>query len=414
MESNVTPIVFNRNKSRRRSGSENGLHRMDFPLFITVVAIALFGIVMLFSASYYKSINQNAGNPLAIVKSQVFYLAAGIAVMFLVSLVPYRLYSIKLVVFAAYAVMIGLLLWVYFKGVTVLGAKRWVEIGGFRFQPSEIVKFIVVLCLAKYMTSNEKRMDRITVGFLGVMAIIALPCFLIYKQPNMSMLIIVVMVAFIMMFIGGTKLWVLLGSAGLAGGALFFLISVAKYRVDRFEAWLHPWENATGKSYQVVQSLYAFANGGFLGRGFNMSRQKLLFLPEMENDYLLSIIAEELGFVGLLLLIAAFFYVIYRGIRIAASVRKDRFACLLASGITATLAVQVLVNFAVVTNSIPSTGQTMPFISAGGSSLLVFFAAIGILLNISRYADTRSMPVFPRRREKAGDAQQAQEQAAES
>ena len=195
---------------------------------------------------------------------------------------------------------------------------------------------------------------------------------------------------------GGASLKQLLIIGGVGLALIIFLIFAAGYRSGRVTNWLHPWDDPQNGSYQVIQSLYAFGNGGFLGQGLDASRQKLLFLPEMENDYILAIIAEELGFVGVFLLILAYAFVIYRGIRIALSV-KDRFAALVAGGISCTLAIQVIVNIAVVTNSIPATGQTLPFISAGGTSLLVFLGAMGILLNISRYAEKRKTPLFPKK-----------------
>lgn len=396
MESNVTPIKFrNEGKKSRRSVQDGGILRMDFPLFFTVIAICLFGVVMLFSASYYKGISEH-GDGFFFVKSQLIYLALGVAAMFGFSCIPYSLYRTRLVVFGGYLVMMILLLWAKFGGHTVLGAQRWIRIGGISIQPSEIVKFILIICISAYMSKNAKKMQNFTTGILAVVGLIIAPCVLIFLQPNMSMLIIVCIVTFLMMIMGGASIKQLgiigvIGAVGLVG-----LIFVASYRSDRFTAWLHPWDDPLGKSYQVVQSLFAFGNGGFLGRGLDASRQKLLFLPEMENDYILAIIAEELGFIGVFLLMLAYLFVIYRGIRIALSV-KDRFAALVAGGISCTLAVQVLVNIAVVTNSIPATGQTLPFISAGGSSLLVFLSAIGILLNISRHTEKRKTPIFEKR-----------------
>lgn len=404
MESNVTPIKFrNEGKKYRRQLPDGGFLRMDFPLFFAVVAISLFGLVMLFSASYYKAMSEY-GDGYFFVKNQIKYLIAGIAVMFAVSFVPYSFYRTKLAVFGGYTLMIVLLLAAKFIGKTVLGAQRWIVIGGISIQPSELVKFILIICIAAYMSKHADKMNRFVPGILKVIGLIALPCVLIYLQPNMSMIIIICVITFLMMVMGGSsiKQLAIFGAVGAAG--LFGLLKVAGYRSDRIEAWLHPWDDPLGKAYQVVQSLFAFGNGGFLGQGLDASRQKLLYLPEMENDYILAIIAEELGFIWVAILMAAYFFVIYRGIRIALSV-KDRFAALVAGGITCALAVQVIVNIAVVTNTIPATGQTLPFISAGGSSLVVFMGAVGILLNISRHADKTKQPLFGRKKPQEAEQQ---------
>ncbi|MBO4879540.1 MAG: putative lipid II flippase FtsW [Clostridia bacterium] len=397
MESNITPIKFRsetENRKRRRQ-TAGGFLSMDFPLFFTVIAISLFGLVMLFSASYYKGMSEHQDGYF-FVKNQAVYLAAGIAAMFGISFIPYKIYRNRFVLIAAYLIMIGLLLMARFMGKSVLGAQRWIVIGRFSFQPSEIVKFILIVCIAAYMSRYAKHMHKFFYGIVVVLLIIMLPAFLIYIQPNMSMLIIVCIVTFLMMFMGGASWKQLLLMGIVAGAAIVVLIFAAGYRSNRVTAWQHPWDDPLNGSYQIVQSLYAFGNGGLLGQGLDASRQKLLFLPEMENDYILAIIAEELGFVGVVCLLLAYAFVIYRGIRIALSV-KDRFAALVAGGISCTLAVQVLVNVAVVTNSIPATGQTLPFISAGGSSLLVFLGAIGVLLNISRYATRKRAPLFPKK-----------------
>lgn len=397
MESNVTPIKFrNEGKKYKRARQDGGILRMDFALFFTVIAICLFGIVMLFSASYYKGISE-FGDGYHFVKSQIEYFAIGVVVMLGVSFIPYSLYRKRISILLGYIAIIALLILTLVKGKTVLGAKRWVQLGPINMQPSELVKFILIICISAYMSRFAGKMNKFPVSILGVLALIVLPCALIYLQPNMSMLIIICAVTFLMMFMGGAKLkhLAILAVIGVIG---LIVLSLAKgYRSGRFTSWLHPWDDPKGSSYQVVQSLFAFGNGGLFGQGLDASRQKLLFLPEMENDYILAIIAEELGFVGVLALMLAYMFVIYRGIRVALSV-KDRFAALVAGGITAMLAVQIIVNIAVVTNSIPATGQTLPFISAGGSSLVVFMGATGILLNISRYAEKRRTPLFPKRK----------------
>ena len=346
-------------------------HGMDYLLFLTVAAICAFGVVMLFSASYYYA-QSFQGDGYYYVKKQLLFLAIGIPVMFGLSFVDYKFY--RRFAWMAYLLIILLLIAVLLFGKNLQGGQRWLKIGPLQFQPSELAKFIIVICMAKYMTDHHEDMPSFVRGFLPMAAMLVVPAVLIYFQPNVSMLIILCIVFAIMLFIGGASLSQLGIAALIGGAALVVLLFAASYRESRFTAWLDP--------------LYAFGNGGWFGQGLDASRQKLLFLPYRESDFILSIIAEELGFVTVALLIAAYCFIIYRGIRIALSVR-DRFASLVAAGFSSILAVQVAVNVAVVTNSIPATGQTLPFISSGGTSLVIFLAGIGVLLNISRYTEPR-------------------------
>lgn len=395
MEQNISPIKFTQTQTKRRrriyEPSANN-RNIDFPLFLAVCAIALFGLVMLYSATYYKGIAEK-GDSLAFVKGQIKYVVIGILSMYLISIVPYRIYKSKWIVIGIFIAIILMLAATLAFGQKYLGARRWINIGGFEFQPSELVKIGLIVCISAYMSAFPDNMPKFFKGICAVIAIIALPCFLIYKQPNMSTVIIIVAITGIMLFIGGAKLRYFIASACVGLPVVYFIAKKAAYRSDRFTAWLHPLANSNDDAYQIVQSMYAFANGGFFGQGFNNSRQKLLFLPEMENDYVLSIIAEELGFIGVLLLILAYCFVIYRGIRIAMK-SEDHFAALVAGGITGMLALQVLINIGVVTNAIPATGQPLPFVSAGGTSLLVLFGTMGILLNISRFINREKKPLF--------------------
>lgn len=360
-------------------------HGMDFMLFISVVILCAFGVVMLFSASYYYAQSFH-GDGYYYVKKQLMFLALGIPIMFGVSFVNYGFYAkiSKLM----YGVLIVFLVLVLLIGRSAQGAQRWIQIGPIQFQPSELTKFVIVVCMAKYMTAHKDRMNKFMYGILPLVPLIVLPCILIYLQPNASMLIIICIVAAMMLFIGGASIKQL-GIIGVLGFLGILVIATAEgYREGRITAWLNPWEDVSGGSYQIVQSLYAFGNGGWFGQGLDASRQKLLFLPYRESDFILPIIGEELGFVAVFLLLALYLFVIYRGIKIALSVR-ERFGSLLAAGITGVLAIQVIINVGVVTNSIPATGQTLPFISAGGTSVVIFLAAMGVLLNISRYTEAR-------------------------
>ncbi len=373
-------------------------HGLDFPLLFGVVALCAFGLVMLFSASYYYA-QSNFGNGYKYVVSQAGWLAGGFVLLFVFSHIPYTLYAKRFFPLLSYGGLIVLLLAVLAVGKTLQGAQRWIVIGPISMQPSEFARFIIVICLANYLAKRQHDAHRFFKGLVVCLLIAAIPCFLIFIQPNLSMVIIIVINVMIMLVAGGCGLpqlglLICIGFLGL----LVYLKENGGYQSDRFALITMSWEklleNVGNDSYQVVQSFYAFANGGWFGQGFDASRQKLLFLPYCESDYILAIIGEELGFVGVVAMLIVYFFVIYRGFKIAMTC-KERFGSLLAVGMTGTLAVQVVINVAVVTGILPSTGQTLPFISSGGSSVISFLAAIGILLNVSRY--TEKTKVGPKR-----------------
>lgn len=361
-------------------------HAMDFALFISVIILCAFGVVMLFSASYYYA-QSEFSDGYYYVKKQLLFLMLGVPGMFGISLLNYRFYYKYSG--AAYLFLIVMLALCLLIGTETQGGQRWIDLKLFQFQPAELAKFIIVLCTAKYMTKYKKLMPTFLYGIIiPVVVFLLIPCIFIYFQPNMSMVIIACAVMAVMLFLGGTSLKQL-GIVGLLGVIGLFFLTIAKgYRGGRLETWLDPWSAPQNGGYQVIQSLYALGNGGFFGQGFDASRQKLLFLPERECDYIIPIIGEELGFITLMLLLLLYLFVIYRGVLIALRC-KDRFGCLLAAGITAILAVQTLINAGIATNLLPATGQNLPFISAGGTSLLIFLFATGILLNVSRYTELK-------------------------
>lgn len=362
-------------------------HHFDFALFIVLMLICAFGMVMLFSASYYYA-QSKFGDGLYYVKKQVIFFGVGLAALLVLSHIKYTVYQ-KLAMLG-YLGLIVLLVLTLLIGKSANDAQRWIAIGSFQLQPAELAKFIMVIVAARLMTVKKAKMSNFWSGVVPLLFYTLIPCVLIYLQPNLSMIIIIAATMFVMMYLGGAKAWHLLLLAVLGGIAVYVLIKVASYRSSRLDIFFDPWADANGDGYQVVQSLYAFGNGGLFGQGINYSRQKLLFLPYRESDFILSIIGEELGFVGCFALLAAYLFVIYRGVRIAMRCR-DRFGSLTAAGITAILAIQTIVNVAVVTGSIPATGQTLPFVSSGGTSMIVFMAAMGILLNISRYTEVKSI-----------------------
>lgn len=365
-------------------------HGLDFPLLISVVLLCAFGIVMLFSASYYYA-ELTQGDGLHYVKSQSVYLIFGLVMMVIVSHIPYTIFSKKWITVGLYLILIGLLIAVKLFGITLQGAKRWLSLGFITIQPSELSKLILTLCISSYATLHAKQMHRFGKGLFPLLIIVGIPALLIFIQPNLSMLLILLINFFIMAYMSGCDVrWLI--SIALAGLGLVvaYLLIADNYQSDRFVMVFKSWDElqqmSGNESFQIIQSLYAFANGGLFGQGFDASRQKLLFLPYRESDYILPIISEELGYVAVFLLLATYFFVIWRGLKIAKNCR-ERFGTLVAIGITSAIGIQVFINAAVVSNMLPATGQTLPFISAGGTSLVSYLISIGILLNISRYTE---------------------------
>lgn len=365
-------------------------HGLDYPLLIAVILICAFGIVMLFSASYYYA-ELTQGDGLHYVRTQSIFLFFGLIGMLLLSHVPYTFYSNKWVALSLYAALIVSLLAVKLVGVELQGSKRWLSLGFTTVQPSEFSKIILTICMGGYAAKHVKDIHSFSRGLLPMLLMVAVPVVFIYMQPNLSMLLILMINFLIFAFVCGCDWRWLLGMCIVGTGAVvIYLLLKGNYQSQRFFLATMSWEElqelSGNESFQIVQSLYAFANGGLFGQGFDASRQKLLFLPYRESDYILPIIAEELGFVAVLLLLATYFFIIYRGLRIASNC-KERFGSLLAVGISTAIGVQVFINAAVVSNLLPATGQTLPFISSGGTSLFAYLVSVGILLNVSRYTE---------------------------
>lgn len=357
--------------------------KFDFLIFITVIILVLFGCVMVYSASYYSATIEE-GDPAYYFKKQILGAVLGfVAMMFMANFNFQRIDKVKI---PLAIVTIGLLLMVFTPlGITLNGARRWVNLGITTMQPSELCKITVVVLLSSYFAKNREKISTWTGGIIPAFAISAAMCIPIILQPNLSMVLCIMITTFIMLFACGAnkKHLMILCLAGLAAVAV--LIIIEPYRLKRLFVFLDPWSDTQGDSWQLIQSYYAIGSGGLFGKGLGMSQQKLLFLPMEESDFIFSIIAEELGLVGVLFVIAAYVFLIWRGMRVALTC-PNTFGSNLAMGITTMIAVQVAINIGVVTGSIPPTGQTLPFISAGTSSLMLFMGSIGILLNISRYS----------------------------
>ncbi len=354
---------------------------LDFPLLVAVFVLCAFGLVMLFSASYYYA-NVYKGDGFYYLKSQSVYCAAGLVAMMLISRINYHVFE-KARVLGLLGVIVLLAL-VLIMGKETNQSQRWLEIAGVRFQPSELAKFVLVLYVASFASRFPKRMESFERGIAPMLMIMAVIAVLLLLQPNLSMAIIFVATGMVMLYVGGAPVKYLLIMAALAVPAVILLAYYQPYQWERLMIFLNPWNpDPDVDGYQLRQSLYALGSGGFFGQGLNFSRQKLLFLPYGESDFIFAIIGEELGFVGCTFVVAMYAFVTYRGMRIAIKC-KDRFGSLLAAGITSVVALQAAINIGVATSSIPPTGQTLPLVSHGGTSLLIFLCAFGILLNISR------------------------------
>ena len=336
---------------------------------------------MVYSASSYSaSINYN--DAFYFVKKQAIGVVLGLVAMLLLSNFDYK----KLSKFKIASLILGfvLLLLVFIPGIGIesYGAKRWIGFGFFSFQASEVAKFCFIIFAASYMAKNYKRLNSFW-KILPVISVGGVMCLLIMLEPNMSITICLGGLMLVMLLLGGIRikhLGLLVVPAILL---VPILIIIEPYRLNRLLAFLDPWASPQGEGFQLIQSLYSLGNGGLFGVGLFNSRQKYNFLPFSESDFIFSIIGEELGFVGAIGVVLIFLILIYNGYKVAMHSR-DRLGFLLASGISSILAIQVLLNIAVVTGAVPPTGLPLPFISAGSTSLVVFMSAVGVVLNISK------------------------------
>ncbi len=353
--------------------------KSDKVIGAVVIVLSLIGLLFIYSASCYSAEKQFS-DAFHYVKTQSLALVVGVFFMFLLSYTDIRIIKKMAIPFYVISLLILGLVFVPVIGVESYGAKRWLNLGFFTIQPSEYAKFALVMLLALYMSKhNMKKFGNIIVTLL----IGGLICLLIILEPNMSITICLVTVIFIMLFIGGAKIWHLLLLLLPAVAGAVALVLLEPYRLQRLSAFINPWASPLEEGYQLIQSYYALGSGGLFGIGIFNSRQKYLFLPFAESDFILSVLGEETGLFGVLFIMVLSIIVIYRGIRIS-SRAEDRFSSYLACGITSIFAVQTAMNMAVVCGAVPPTGLPLPFLSAGGSSLVAYFSAIGLLMSISR------------------------------
>lgn len=348
---------------------------------ILVVLVAAFGVLMVYSASYYAAEKQ-FGDAFYFMKKQFVGFILGIVAMLAAGFFPYR--NLKKLKWPALIVSLALLAAVFVPGLGVenYGATRWIGLGPITIQPSEIAKFGFIIFAAAYASEKPERMKKFT-GMLPVLAAGGGICLLIILEPNMSVTMVVGLLMVAMLFLSGVKIKHFLIILLPVALAVPVLIVMEPYRLQRLYAFLDPWSSPQGEGYQLIQSLYALGNGSWLGTGLFNSMQKYRYLPFAESDFILAVIGEEFGYIGIILLFLVFGAIIFCGIRTAARC-KDMFGFLTASGITAVYAIQVVINALVVSGSIPPTGLPLPLISSGNTSLIITMAAMGVLYNISR------------------------------
>ena len=380
-------------KEERRPFSVRTGDTVDFPFLILVLLLLTVGLTMLYSASYAQS-EYDTGYQISTkyLQKQGACALIGLAAMFFFSRIPVRFWY--RLAWPLYGVSIVLLLSVLVIGQEVNGAKRWINLAGIQFQPSEVAKFTMILLFARLTRRYGQDAKQFRYGVLGFgMALmgILLPLAL---EKHLSAIMLMGMVAVVMMFVAGTSpKWLLIGAAAAVVFVLVY-IQFMGYAGDRVSAWLHPEQDPGDTGYQILQSLYAIGSGGLFGLGFGKSRQKYLYLPFQYNDYIFAICCEELGLVGALAIVALFAVTILRGYWIALHAR-DRFSTVLASGLVTLIAVQTILNLCVVTNLLPSTGISLPFFSYGGTALAVNLGEMGIVLQISRYRNHRKLQEEP-------------------
>lgn len=366
-----------------KENNSKNLKSFDFKFFAIVMSLLIFGLIMVFSASS-ASAHHFQKNALYFIQKQGIYAAIGVAGMLYISKTDYK--KIQAMTPAMLVISLALVLLVLIPGIgrVVNGARRWIGVGPLTIQPSEIVKYTLPLFIAHCISSSNNPLSKVKdmVPFLILTVIFAS---LIYFEPHMSGAIVVCFVGIIVLIIGGASIWYFVLPALTASPFLLWIITSSPYRMQRITAFLDPEADMLGSGYQIVQSLYAIGSGGLFGLGLGQSRQKFLYIPEPHNDFIFSIICEELGFVGACFVIILFVLLIKRGLYIASNA-PDRFSCLSVSAIILLIAFQVIINILVVTSSIPVTGMPLPFFSYGGSALIFTLLGMGFILNVSRYS----------------------------
>lgn len=357
----------------------------DISFFLLVMLLLFIGVVMVLSSSYarayYDPGDVTGGNAAYYFVRQLLFSLLGTAVMLLASRLPmslYRRYAFHFLVFS-----IALLMLVPFIGVRANGSRRWLGVGGLTLQPSELAKLAVILSFSVLICRMKGRMGTFRYGILPFAAILGVIVGLLVLEPHFSASVIILAIGAIMLFLGGVGIGWFAAAFAAAGSGLFVLLTLFPYASSRINTWRDPFASSSDEGYQIVQSLYSIGSGGLSGLGLGASRQKFLYLPEEHNDFIFSVVCEELGFIGAACILILFSMLVLRGYHIALR-SHDRFSFLVCAGLTSLLAIQVFLNVAVVTNLIPCTGISLPFFSYGGTALVIQLGEMGIILSASR------------------------------
>ena len=368
-------------KTAKTKKPKNG--KIDITFLSIVLILLTIGLVMLFSASYAYSLEYYKSS-YRFISRQALFAIVGVAIMLLISKIDYHFW--RKFAWVIYGISIAMLAFLLIMPPMVSGmdVKRWLVIGPINFQPSEVAKFAVILLFSSLIAGNYKEMKKF--GFVAFLfVLLGITAVLIVAEPHLSATLLVLAIGVVLMIVGGLAKKFIVGGAvvGVAGVVLFMLSGAISYVEDRLAYWIDPWSDPIGKGFQTIQSLLAIGSGGILGRGIGQSRQKYLWVPEPHNDFIFSIVCEELGLVGAVVIILIFCLLVWRGFYIAMH-SKDKFGALLAIGLTFQVGLQAMLNIWVVTNTIPNTGISLPFFSYGGTSLLILLAEMGIVLAVSR------------------------------
>lgn len=368
--------------------------QIDFVLLVIIILLLASGIIMVLSASAPSALSET-GNSYTYVTKQMIFAVIGFVVMYIASKFDYHIF--KKFYWIIYWISVGILLLVLVPGLkySANGATRWVDLGFIQFQPSELTKVGLIVFYAGYLSEHKNELRDFKKGFIKPLIFLAIPVAIAYFiQNHLSVGLVMSLITVVMMLIAGCRMSYFVYTGLVGGGALggIFALHVlskgqeagaSSFRLDRILNFMNPWADPTGTGWQAINSLYAIGSGGLFGAGLGESKQKYLYIPEPQNDFIFSILAEELGFVGCSVVIILFALFVWRGILIAMKA-PDMFGSLLATGITTLVFVQVVINIGVVTNSIPNTGMPLPFFSAGGTALVILLGMCGVLLNISK------------------------------
>lgn len=368
----------------------------DVTFFAAVLALMTIGLVMLFSASYPYAYQKYNGDSYYFFKRQLVFAVLGVIVMIVVSKINYK--WVKIIEKPLFVVTVFLLVLVLFYHVNLDDRsedfKRWIPLGPITLQPSDIAKFSLVLTLSAYIGKYRKYMQRLTYGVLFPGLIIGLFCVLIYLENHLSCTVLMFMIGITLMFCGGTRWQWFVGGLCVVGAVAFVIIKnpdvLPSYQADRIRAWTDKTFQPLGLRWQTNNSLYAIGSGGFFGVGLGNSKQKYLYVSEPQNDFIFSIVCEELGFLGAIVILALFALLFWRGIKIAQRC-DDKYAALVVIGIVSQVAIQTLFNVLVVTDTFPNTGIALPFFSYGGTALLMLCFEMGVVLSVSRKVNTKKL-----------------------